>query len=111
MIVLFDHGTPLPLRTFLKAHTVLDAKSQGWDTLGNGELLDAAEAAGIEVLLTTDKNIRYQQNLAGRKIAVVVLGNAQWPVLQVHASLAVAAINDAKPGTYTEVEIPESETE
>ena len=64
MNVLFDHGTPAPLRTFLKDHTVKDAKSQGWDTFGNGDLLVAAETAGFDVLLTTDRNIRYQQNLA-----------------------------------------------
>ena len=63
MIVLFDHGTPLPLAAFPQHHTVKDAKSQGWDTLGNGDLLDAAEAAGFDVLVTSDKNIRYQQNL------------------------------------------------
>jgi hypothetical protein len=106
MIVLFDHGIPAPLRTFLKDHTVKDAKSQGWDTLGNGDLLDAAEAAGFDVLLTTDKNLRYQQNLAGRKIAIVVLGNAQWPVLRLHVESVGIALNAAAPGTYTEVDIP-----
>src|SRR3990172_4712828 len=79
MLILFDHGTPAPLRSFLKGHTVRETKGQGWDTFGNGELLTAAEAAGFEVLVTTDKNLRYQQNLTGRKIGVVVLGNAQWP--------------------------------
>src|SRR5438876_2350752 len=84
MNVLFFHGTPAPLRTFLKDHTVKDAKSQGWDTFGNGDLLVAAETAGFDVLLTTDKNIRYQQNLASRRIAIVVLSNAQWPLLRLH---------------------------
>src|SRR5262245_41666915 len=106
MTVLLDHGTPLPLTAFLKKHTVKDAKSQGWDTLSNGDLLDAAEAAGFDVLVTSDKNIRYQQNLKQRKIAIVVLGNPQWPVLRLHTHLVVAAVDDARPGTYVEVEIP-----
>lgn len=70
MLILFDHGTPAPLASFLPEHTVRKAKDLGWDTLTNGELLKAAEEAGFEILLTTDKNIRYQQNLAGRKIAI-----------------------------------------
>jgi hypothetical protein len=66
MLVLFDHGTPAPLRAFLKDHTVKKTKDLGWDTLSNGELLRAAEEAAFQILLTTDKNIRYQQNLAER---------------------------------------------
>jgi hypothetical protein len=106
MKVLFDHGTPLPLSAFLTDHTIQTAKSRGWDTLGNGDLLDAEEAAGFDVVVTSDKNIRYQQNLTGRVIAIIVLGNPQWPVLRLHAESVVAAVNAAKPGTYTEIEIP-----
>jgi hypothetical protein len=58
MLVLFDQGTPAPLRSFLAGHAVKRTQDMGWDTLSNGELLDAAEKAGIEILLTTDKNIR-----------------------------------------------------
>ena len=101
MLILFDHGTPAPLQSFLKGHTVLEAKAQGWDTFGNGELLGAAEAAGFEVLVTTDKNMRYQQNLPGRKIAIVVLGYPQWPVLRRYITHVVAAVNAATPGPYT----------
>jgi len=107
MLVLFDHGTPAPLRSFLSNHNVKKAKDLGWDTLENGQLLTAAEKAGFEVLLTTDKNIRYQQNLATRTIANVVLGNPQWPVLQRHVDRVVAAVNAARPATYVVVEIPE----
>ena len=81
---------------------------EGWDTLKNGELLYAAEAAGFDVLLTTDKNIRYQQNLSQRKIAIVVLGQQQWPKLRPHVQLVVAAIDAAVAGGYVEVELPES---
>ena len=74
--------------------------------LSNGELLTAAETAAFEIFLTTDKNIRYQQNLADRIIAIVVLSNSRWPVVRLHVNRVVAAIAAAKPGSYTEVEIP-----
>ena len=106
MLVLFDHSTPAPLRYALKAHVVVDAVERGWERPGNGALLDAAEAAAFEILVTADKNMRHQQNLAGRKIAIVVLGNAQWPVLRQHVDKVVAALDAATPGSYNEVEIP-----
>jgi hypothetical protein len=108
MLVLFDQSTPAPLRLHLKAHTVTEARERGWERLINGDLLDAAEAAGFEVFVTADKNLRYQQNLAGRKIAIVVIGNAQWRVLQKYVDLVVSAVDVAKPGSYTEVPIPSS---
>ena len=77
MRVLFDQGIPLPLRPYLVGHSVRTAAQQGWATLGNGDLLKVAEEADFDVFLTTDKNIRYQQNLSGRKIAIVVLGQQQ----------------------------------
>jgi hypothetical protein len=106
MLILFDQATPVPIRPFLKGHTVRTAAQQGWDALTNGELLNAAEEAGFEIFLTPDKNMRYQQNLAGRKIAVVVISNPQWPVLRLHVEQVVAAVNAATPGSYTEVDIP-----
>jgi hypothetical protein len=107
MLILFDHGTPAPLQSFLKEHTVKKTKDLGWNILSNGELLKVAEEAAFEVFLTTDKNIRYQQNLAKRIIAIVVLGNSRWPVVQLHVDRVVAAVNAAQPGTYVEVEIPD----
>ena len=107
MLVLFDQSTPVPIRPFLKGHTVETAWQRGWDKLRNGDLLKAAEEAGFEVLVTPDKNIRYQQNLEKYRIAIVALGNPQWPVLRHHVDRVVAAVNAAKPGTYCEVEIPE----
>ena len=106
MRILFDNGTPAPLRYALKGHEVVEAIERGWDRLVNGELIAAAEAAGFEVLLTTDKNMRYQQNLAGRSIAFVVLGNQQWPTLRRYVDRVVAAVNAATPGSFTEIEIP-----
>jgi len=79
MQILFDHGTPKGLARALAGHQVVTAQARGWDTLDNGALLDAAEEAGIELLLTTDRRIQYQQNLSRRKIAVAVLtGNTRW---------------------------------
>ena len=106
MLVLFDHSTPAPLRDALKDHVVVEAVERGWERLGNGALLDAAEAAGFEIFVTADKNMRHQQSLTGRKIAVVVLGNAQWPVLRRYVDRVVGALNGATPGSYSEVEIP-----
>ena len=106
MRVLFDQATPVPIRTFLIGHTVRTAAQQHWDTLKNGELLAVAEQAGFEVFLTTDKNMRCQQNMTGRTIAVVVIGVQQWPALQPHEALVVAAVNAAPPGSLTEVDIP-----
>jgi hypothetical protein len=85
---------------------VVEAIEPGWDRLVNGELIAAAEAGGFDVLLTTDKNMRYQQNLTGRKIAFVVLGNQQWPTIRRYVERVVAAVNAATPGSYSEVEIP-----
>ena len=106
MKILLDNGTPAPLRYALKGHVVVEAIERGWDRLANGELIAAAEAAGFELLLTTDKNIRYQQHLTGRTIAFVVLGNQQWPTLRRYIERVVAAVNAATPGSYTEVDVP-----
>jgi hypothetical protein len=70
MFLLLDHGVPGPIRAFR-------TQDMGCDRLTNGELLSATEEAGLGVLITTDKNIRCQQNLTDRKIAIVVIGNAQ----------------------------------
>ncbi len=107
MLILFDHGTPAPLGLFLTDHTVKKTKDLGWDTLGSGELLNMAEKAAFEVFLTTDKNIRYQQNLANRIIAIVVPGNSRWPVVERYAERVVAAVSAARPGSYIEVDIPD----
>jgi hypothetical protein len=106
MRVLFDHGTPAPHIPFLAGHTVTKAKDAGWDRLANGALLTAAEEAGFEVLITTDKNMVTQQNLKSRAIAIVVLGNSQWRIVQRHVRKIAAVVNAATPGSYTEVEIP-----
>jgi hypothetical protein len=79
MLILCYHGTPKGLIRVLPGHTVITAQSRGWERLNNGALLDAAEEAALDLLLTTDRRIRYPQNLAGRKIAIVVLtGTTKW---------------------------------
>jgi predicted nuclease of predicted toxin-antitoxin system len=107
MLVLFDNGTPRTLARYLiDHHTVTEARARGWEELENGELLAKAEAAGFEVLVTTDRNLPYQQNLKGRKIAIVVLGKGRWSLMKPHVTQIVAAVNAAAPGSYTEVKIP-----
>ena len=106
MKILFDNGTPNPIARSLSGHEVTYARRIGWHELGNGDLIQQAEEAGYDVLLSTDKNIRYQQNLSGRKIALVVLGNQQWPRVQLHLDQITAAVNACTPGSYTEVDIP-----
>jgi len=106
MLILFDHGTPRGIARFLTGHTVTRARQRGWETLSNGDLLAEAERAGFDVFVTADKNIQYQQNLSGRKIAVVVLSTPQWPLVRLHADKIAAAVSAATPGSYVEVQIP-----
>jgi hypothetical protein len=102
MRILFDQGTPVPLKQHLTSHTVSTAYEQGWATLSNGELLAAAEKA-FDLLVTTDQNLRYQQNLAGRKLAIIVLPTTSWPEIQKHIDHIIKAISLIKSGDYSEV--------
>lgn len=107
MLILFDHATPRGIARGISGHTVITAYEQGWDRLTNGLLLSSAEQANVELLLTPDRGIRYQQNLSGRKIAVVVLtGATKWSRVRLHLDRILTAVNAATPGSYTEVEIP-----
>ena len=106
MRVLCDIGTPRGIATALRGHTVEEARSRGWDTLRNGELLDAAERAGFDVFITTDRNIRHQQNLTGRRIAVVVLSKGRWNLIRSQLPEIAATVERATPGSFAEVEIP-----
>lgn len=104
MQVLFDQGTPVPLRCYLAPHTVATVFEKGWSTLQNGELLRMAENEGFEVLVTTDQNLKYQQNLRERQIAIVVLMTTSWPRIERKVAHVVTAINSVKPGDYIEVD-------
>jgi hypothetical protein len=107
VLILFDHGTPKGLIHGLPGHAVHTAQARGWDTLSNGALLNAAEEAGFELLLTTDRRIRYQQNLRGRRIAVVVLtGSTRWSRVRQHVDRIAVTVASATPGSYAEIEIP-----
>ena len=106
MLILLDHSTPAPLAPHLTGHTVTKAKDRGWDKLSNGDLLAEAERAGFDLLLTADNNMRYQQNLTGRKIALVVLSTPQWPRVQLHIDKITTILNSVNPGSYAEIEIP-----
>jgi hypothetical protein len=105
--ILFDHGTPKGLIRTLPGHTVQTTQGKGWDSLSYGALLKAAEEAGFDVLLTTDRRIRYQQNLSARRIALVVLtGSTKWSRVRQHTDEIAATVATAIPGSYAEVEIP-----
>jgi len=107
MLVLFDNGTPRTLARFLiDRHAVTEARPRGWEELKNGDLLREAEAAGFDVLVTTDKDLSYQQNLKGRKLAIVVLGLGRWSLIKHRIPQLVAAVSVATPGSFAEVAIP-----
>jgi hypothetical protein len=106
MRVLFDKSAPNKLIPHIKGHSVSTAEKQGWGRLENGDLLKVAEEGGFDVFFTADKNLRYQQNLTDRKIALVVLGNSPWPLVRLHIPEILEAINTATPGSYVEIEIP-----
>jgi hypothetical protein len=104
--VLFDQGTPAPLRQVLTQPEVTTAYERGWSQLKNGELLDLAEKEGFAVLVTSDASLKYQQNLTSRKIAIIVLTTTSWPRIQRVAAAVVAAVEGAAPGAHCEVEVP-----
>jgi hypothetical protein len=106
MRILLDHNTPAPLRYWLLGHQVETAYERGWAELSNGDLLRVAEDAGFEVLLTTDKGIRYQQNLRGRKLGLAVLSTNDWTRIRKWRSVVVERILEIKPGHFLEIEIP-----
>lgn len=105
MKVLFDQGTPVPLRRSLSGHTVDTAFELGWATLRNGDLLDRAEAEGYDLLITTDQQLRHQQNLFGRRLAILVLCSTSWPRIQAHVATIRETLRRMQPGEYQEIAI------
>ena len=92
MKILFDANVPAPLARWLRGHDVVLAVEVGWHRLINGKLLDAAQQGGFDVLITCDQNLTYQQNLADRKVSVVVLSTNRWPAIRpVAARIATLA--------------------
>ena len=105
MKILFDQGTPRPLRDFLPEHMVDTSARKGWSELSNGELLDIAESEGYELLITTDQNLQHQQNLVGRRLAVIVLRSGAWPYAHARIKEIRAAVADVQPGEVREVRL------
>ena len=105
MKILFDHGTPAPLRRYLEGHSVDTAAEMGWDTLGNGDLIDRAEQDGYEVLITTDQSIRYQQNLVGRRLTIIVLLKNAWPYVRLRTEDIRTVLDEIQPGELREIPI------
>jgi len=100
--ILLDQGTPLPLRAILVGHEVSTAYELGWSTLSNGELLTSAEDR-FDVFVTTDRNLRYQQNLAGRRLSILVLPTTSWPQIRAHADAIFRETISLVPGEYREL--------
>lgn len=103
--ILLDHNLALDLRDLLPGHDVRHAVEMGWDQIGNGELLTIAEAAGFEIVITADQNIRYQQNLSGRRLSLIVLSTNHWPTLRGSIGPIVDTIGLVSPGSYHEVAV------
>src|SRR6266446_5609999 len=104
MRILLDHNTPAPLRYSLHGHQVETAYERGWAEFTNGDLLSAAEAAGFDLLITTDKRIRHQQNLKGRTLALLVIDTNDWTRIRKFQSLVISAVSSIRAGSYVEVE-------
>lgn len=106
MRILLDESVPQKLRLLIEpVHTVVTTWYQGWSGLKNGALLEAAEGAGFEVFLTADQELAYQQNLAGRRIAVIVLGTNNWGVIRERVDVIAGAIERVGAGGYLFVEL------
>jgi hypothetical protein len=106
MKILFDQGTPVPLRRALPAANVTTVYEQGWSTLQNGQLLVLAEQTGFDVFITTDQNLKYQQQISGRRLAILVLGSTSWPRIKLHSDAIRQVVEHLAPGAYHEFPIP-----
>jgi hypothetical protein len=103
--ILLDHNLAVDLRDLLPGHDIRHAVEMGWDQIGNGALLTIAEAAGFEIVITADQNIRYQQNLSGRRLSLVVVSTNHWPTLRGSIGLMVETIGLVTSGSYHEVAV------
>jgi hypothetical protein len=106
--LLLDQNMPHDLRDLLPGHTVKVSPEMGWERLSNGDLLTAAEHTGFDAMITGDKTIRYEQRLAGRRIALLVLSTNVWPVLRRHGDCIRKAVDGLVPGAYVELNLPRS---
>jgi hypothetical protein len=99
MRIIFDENVPWPLRQFFAGHEVSSVQIEGWAGVENGAIIELVEGR-FDVLVLADKNLRYQQNLAGRKIALVELSTNRWPVVRGMTGRIVSAVVNARPGDY-----------
>lgn len=104
MKVLLDENVPHKLRKSLAHHDVVTVLYMGWSGLKNGNLLRAAEDAGIDVFVTGDKAMSYQQNIIGRRIAVVTLSAHNWPIIKRRLREIADPVDDAVPGSFETIE-------
>jgi len=107
MKILFDQGTPVPLRAFLNAHEVSTAFELGWNQLTNGDLIKKAKAEKFDLLITTDQNLKYQQDLDSRSIGILVLSTTRWPWIREAKDLIVHQVDRFEPSAYLELSIPD----
>ena len=106
MRVLLDECVPLQVRDALRGHEVATVQRMGWGGISNGDLLAAAESAGFDIFILADKNLRYQQNLTGRRLTILELWTNHRPTLEKHFAHIRAAVELALPGSYTRLESP-----
>ncbi|NKB65449.1 MAG: hypothetical protein GKR89_00170 [Candidatus Latescibacteria bacterium] len=105
MKILFDQGTPVPLRRYLTGHSVHTAFERGWAQLQNGELLEVCEQEGFQIFISTDQNLRYQQNLSSRQLAIIILLSTSWPRIERRAEEILGVVGAIDPGEYREISI------
>ena len=106
MRIILDESAPQKLRLLIdERHTVVTTWYQGWSGLKNGALLSAAEANGFELFITADQELTYQQNLSGRRIALVVLSTNNWSLVKARINEITAAIDVTTPGSFVFIEI------
>jgi hypothetical protein len=102
--LLLDQSVPRGLRLLLTGFDIRTANEMGWSAVSNGELLTRAEVDGFSILVTSDQNLRFQQSLAGRQIAVVVLSTNHWDTIRPDARRIADACRTVKPGGYVVVQ-------
>jgi predicted nuclease of predicted toxin-antitoxin system len=102
--VLLDENLDHRLRKHLGSHQVFTASYMGWDGLRNGQLLQAAEDGGFDVLVTGDQTLTYEQNLTGRRLAVIALTAVEWRIIEDYMPRISSAFDRALPGSFQVVE-------
>jgi len=105
MRIVFDQNVPRALRNLLPGHDVRTAAEMGWSTLLNGDLVDAADTAGFEAIITADRNFRSQVDISSRGLAVIILSTNHWRTLQRGTAAILQALQRARPGSYQDAAV------